>query len=539
MFQLDKTLAALVLAFCVSQPWAQTEYCLWDECYRLENPSSPNAENPSMTNRDACISYSNGLFSDPACTNLIAGGPDAPQSGQCEDSQGRGLFCDWGTGCYRLNPNEEQTTCAAVIAHCSTNGNLFYGVNGSALTEDNKYGEDLQCAEIGGKPATVGSNSSSSTNVSDNSSSSASNATFDFTPDNAEGYPIFEYRGYGENIYNRKTAYGDYVFIYSYEPEGNYENDTDENGPIVFIDGVAKLINTEMGQAPTELENNYHGAVIAIKNSETGAEKNLSQCNSISYYYKGAAHEFQLEFSPILCSDEESDGSNKWGIAEVPEKTEWTKRVVAKSDLDIYNHWDASKCGPDNAPEIDFSKVMQIGWEVNNKTAPAPEGKISLKSSLEIAHVFCITGSDSPSSSSAGDDGSPSSSSSVDDSPSSSSGGSFSFTYCLLTSDKICLTGHASCPAGTIGSNDCPWPVPIIISKIANANGAQIIKNGISLQVTRSATLEVFDLSGKRLRKLNFASGNWSVPLADLPKGLYIIKANFGSSQKILRLPVN
>jgi len=77
-----------------------------------------------------------------------------------------------------------------------------------------------------------------------------------------------------------------------------------------------------------------------------------------------------------------------------------------------------------------------------------------------------------------------------------------------------------------------------MISKIADANGMQLIKNGVSLQVTKNATLEVFDLHGNRLRKLSFSDGSWSVPLSDLPKGLYIVKVSFGHSREILRVPI-
>jgi hypothetical protein len=67
----------------------------------------------------------------------------------------------------------------------------------------------------------------------------------------------------------------------------------------------------------------------------------------------------------------------------------------------------------------------------------------------------------------------------------------------------------------------------------------QFIKNGVSLQVTRDAVVEVFALNGNSMRKLTFASGTWLVQLSDLPKGLYIVKVSFGSERKILRVPVN
>jgi hypothetical protein len=80
---------------------------------------------------------------------------------------------------------------------------------------------------------------------------------------------------------------------------------------------------------------------------------------------------------------------------------------------------------------------------------------------------------------------------------------------------------------------------PITISKIAKANGMRLIKNGISLQITNKASIEIFNLNGNSIRKIDFVSGIYSVELLDLPKGLYIVKVRFGSSrEEFLKVPV-
>ena len=79
---------------------------------------------------------------------------------------------------------------------------------------------------------------------------------------------------------------------------------------------------------------------------------------------------------------------------------------------------------------------------------------------------------------------------------------------------------------------------PIKFVQNAGVNGAQIIKNGISLQVAKNASMEVFGLDGKSMRKHEFSNGSYSVQLGDLPKGLYIAKVKFGSQSQILRIPV-
>ncbi|MDR1813112.1 MAG: T9SS type A sorting domain-containing protein [Candidatus Fibromonas sp.] len=80
--------------------------------------------------------------------------------------------------------------------------------------------------------------------------------------------------------------------------------------------------------------------------------------------------------------------------------------------------------------------------------------------------------------------------------------------------------------------------VPILPQASAYINGAYIQANGIYLQVEYNAKLELFDLRGNSVKKMNFPNGIHSVQLNNLPKGLYIAKISFGSERKILRIPV-
>jgi len=80
---------------------------------------------------------------------------------------------------------------------------------------------------------------------------------------------------------------------------------------------------------------------------------------------------------------------------------------------------------------------------------------------------------------------------------------------------------------------------PIIsVSQKVTSNGAFAIKNGVNLQVSQKATIEVFGLDGKSVRKMNFSNGSYYVSLGDLPKGLYIVKVKFDNRSEILRIPV-
>jgi len=88
------------------------------------------------------------------------------------------------------------------------------------------------------------------------------------------------------------------------------------------------------------------------------------------------------------------------------------------------------------------------------------------------------------------------------------------------------------------GSSSSGQETPIIPSRVAHSNGAQILPNGIYLQVTKNAKLELYDLRGNSVKKIHFANGVYSVQLNDLPKGLYLAKVSFGSEKKILRIPI-
>ena len=83
---------------------------------------------------------------------------------------------------------------------------------------------------------------------------------------------------------------------------------------------------------------------------------------------------------------------------------------------------------------------------------------------------------------------------------------------------------------------------PIRLPQLATANQAIQIHNGINLQTTNSATVEIYSLKGNLISKQNFASGVYSVSLGNLPKGMYIVKISFANSatgaNSILRVPV-
>ena len=119
--------------------------------------------------------------------------------------------------------------------------------------------------------------------------------------------------------------------------------------------------------------------------------------------------------------------------------------------------------------------------------------------------------------------------------------GAHTLTYTSNTANvqfELQCIGASSSSSAEAESSSSGTVTPVAVN-IPNANVVQVIKNGVSLQAINNATLEVFNLKGNSVRRLNLTSGTWSIQFGDLPKGLYLVKISFGSERKILRIPVN
>ena len=79
-----------------------------------------------------------------------------------------------------------------------------------------------------------------------------------------------------------------------------------------------------------------------------------------------------------------------------------------------------------------------------------------------------------------------------------------------------------------------------ILPQIAIRNQIVQTKNGISLVAKTDAVIEVYNLGGKLISKQSYIAGNHNISLNHLPKGLYIVKARFGSAttEENLRLVI-
>jgi len=79
---------------------------------------------------------------------------------------------------------------------------------------------------------------------------------------------------------------------------------------------------------------------------------------------------------------------------------------------------------------------------------------------------------------------------------------------------------------------------PIILPQLVHNNALSPMRNSVNLQATSNATIQIFDLKGNAVRTLKFKQGNYVVQLADLPRGLYIVKATSESWKQTIKVMV-
>ncbi|MDR3001813.1 MAG: T9SS type A sorting domain-containing protein [Fibromonadaceae bacterium] len=323
-------------------------------------------------------------------------------------------------------------------------------------------------------------------------------------------YHIFAYQG--KNAEFNTTAYGGYMtsFVYNGAIANNPEN-KDIAGLLGFVEGVAKLRDVTLADP-----DKYSGAGINIDNKTLG-KPNIADCNEISYYYKGDPHWFLVEFQKNLCDDPALADDNKWGLEVTPAQNGWTKKTIDLTTLKMPRSWQGAGCGGEDgntgAVPVDLAKATKISWvfddNVNNGTSK----------NLMIANVACLT---------------PRGGAIADSAPPED----ITVTSGWQSSSSSSGTDTPSSSSVTPSSSSSDGGTPIRLPQIATANQATQIRNGINLQATNNAMVEVFNLKGNLIGRQNFKGGVYVVSFGHLPKGMYIIKTSFGSEKQILRVPV-
>jgi hypothetical protein len=371
---------------------------------------------------------------------------------------------------------------------------------------------------------------------------------------------------------------------------------------VVLQDGsdwAVKISSYTLDQGTYKYEPFVGLGLSARNNGKTGAGGySLSNCTGFSYEYKGSAHKFKVQSTAI----EEGSGKDHLKIITQASKTAWTPVSVPNDELaqptwvpdadlvgalnpsKIYAFaWElvgsdgkstaisetsgslaiknfrcvgsvtlpeekpVSKCGGGGGSSSSVRSSSSAGGGASSSSvstggtssssrgssSSVSTGGTSSSSRGSSSSVSAGTSSSSRgSSSSAGSVGGTSSSSarsssSVGGSPSSSSAGSGGGTS----------SSSAGSGEGT-SSSSSDSVSPIILSQAVFSNGLNVMQNAVNLQAAGNATVQIFDLKGNEIRKFSFTKGSYVVSMADLSRGLYLVKASSGSWKQTVTVPI-
>jgi len=331
-------------------------------------------------------------------------------------------------------------------------------------------------------------------------------------------------------------------------------------------DDVAKIDRYSLSQG----ENEWHPFVaIGLDAEYNGSKYNFTGCTGgFSYKYKGSAHNFRVQLKTVTDFGyhymEIPTTTTAWTEVVVQEPTQeaWATKVTYKlSDIDAFA-WEVKGNGTCKSKDCksgdpitgispqtgslaikDFTCVGTMTFPAyyapkcgegsepssgSTKSSSSAGGGTSSSSSVSGGS----SSSSRPSSSSTG--GSGTSSSSLRSS--SSAGGTSSSS--LRSSSSAGGGGTSSTGEGNDNSSSSGDVSPIVLSQTVLSNGLNAMQNAVNLQAAGKATVQIFDLKGNAVRTLGFAQGSYVVQMADLPKGLYLVKASSGGWKQTVTVPV-
>jgi hypothetical protein len=181
------------------------------------------------------------------------------------------------------------------------------------------------------------------------------------------------------------TVYGDYPFVFAYNGVklGNPPNEYYEEGYTAVNEDVGKIYN-----ATLVLDTLYGAGALGIKNGEGTKGETMADCAAgFSYWYKGDAHTFKIEYTGAsgACKTTE-DGSNSFKATKNYTAT-WKQAVFEIGDLET-SAWKGSDC--ETVADLELAAVTQVAWELQ---APL-SGKKGDKVNLAIDNFVCLDGGD-------------------------------------------------------------------------------------------------------------------------------------------------
>jgi hypothetical protein len=217
------------------------------------------------------------------------------------------------------------------------------------------------------------------------------------------------------------------------------------------------------------------------------------------------------------------------GLAGVNDGGEISNSFYNSDDFSSDNGWGTPKTTTQMQTQITFS-----GWDFTNVWAFV----LGENSDYPVLSWQEFSSSSNASSSSNGD---ASSSSGSDPQYSSGSGDEPQYSSSSGDEPQYSSSSGDSSSSGESASSGGGEDVTIIAGNPSaqfNTEGVSVLSNVLNLMVKNSATLEIYNLNGTKVRAWNFKSGSYSVSLNDLPKGLYIAKARLGSETKAVKIPI-
>jgi endo-1,4-beta-D-glucanase Y len=122
--------------------------------------------------------------------------------------------------------------------------------------------------------------------------------------------------------------------------------------------------------------------------------------------------------------------------------------------------------------------------------------------------------------------------------PSSSSVGLSSSSSPAASSSSVGLSSSSLGPSPESSSSSSLSIAPIVLPKAVFSNGLSAMRNAVNLQAAGNVTVQIFDLKGNAVRTFGFTQGSYVVHIADLSRGIYLVKASGGSWKQTITVPV-
>jgi len=280
---------------------------------------------------------------------------------------------------------------------------------------------------------------------------------------------------------------------------------------------------------------------IGLDAVNNGSGYKLSNCTGgFKYKYKGAKHNFKTILKTVEDYNyhqmEVSTATTAWTDVEVPtaelKQEPWGDKVNFNlADIEAFS-WEVKGGLSATTGSLAIKDFYCIG---TNLTFPA-EKPASQCSGGGTSSSSSVRSSSSNATGALSSSSVRSSSSNATNSNSSSSRNSSSSA--IIGGSSSSATASSSSGSNNNSSSSSDDETPIVLPQIVHSNALNPMLGSVNLQTINNAAIQIFDLKGSSIRKLRFEPGNYVVQLADLPQGLYVVKATSSSWKQTVKVMV-